>query len=71
ATFRSDDDRIANLMPLMDRVLQMCAHETYFDCPFYEQLMYIGDTRLETLATYVSTDDDRLPRKALRMFAAS
>ena len=30
----------------------MCAHETYMDCPYYEQLQYGGDTRLEILATY-------------------
>lgn len=33
--------------------------------------MYAGDTRLEALATYVTTRDARLPRKALRMFAVS
>jgi hypothetical protein len=33
--------------------------------------MYAGDTRLEILATYIMTRDDRLPRKALRMFDAS
>jgi hypothetical protein len=41
------------------------------DCPYYEQLMYAGDTRLEVLTTYVMTRDDRLPRKALRMFDVS
>ncbi len=63
--------RVMAAVPLMMRCLQMCAHETYMDCPYYEQLMYVGDTRLEVLATYVSTRDDRLPRKALRMFDLS
>ncbi len=49
------------------RALQMCSHETYMDCPYYEQLMYVGDTRLEALATYVTTTDPRLPRKALKL----
>ena len=71
SSFECDDARFAEITPLMMRVLQMCAHETYFDCPFYEQLMYIGDTRLEVLATYCTSTDDRLPRKALRMFDAS
>ena len=71
STFVSDDSRLDMLQPLMVRTLQMCAHETYFDCPFYEQLMYIGDTRLEVLATYAISNDDRLPRKALKMFDAS
>lgn len=53
------------------RSLQMCSHETFFDCPYYEQLMYVGDSRLEALTTYVVAHDARLPRKALAMFDAS
>jgi hypothetical protein len=49
----------------------MCAHETYMDCPYWEQLMYVGDTRLQALVTYTLTRDDRLPRTALRHFDAS
>jgi hypothetical protein len=69
--FESSDPRLGAIIPLGVRGLQMCSHETYLDCPFYEQLMYVGDTRLEALTTYALTRDDRLPRKALRMFDAS
>lgn len=51
--------------------LQACSHETYMDCPYYEQLMYIGDSRLEALCNYHITDDHRLPVKALRLLALS
>jgi alpha-L-rhamnosidase len=71
STFAASDGRMERIVPIMVRALQMCAHETYMDCPYYEQLMYVGDTRLEALTTYVSTRDDRLPRKALRMFDVS
>lgn len=53
------------------RTLQMCAHEHYMDCPHFEQLMYIGDTRVEVLTTYVTCGDARLPRKAVKAFAES
>ncbi|MGE5223420.1 MAG: alpha-L-rhamnosidase C-terminal domain-containing protein [Omnitrophica WOR_2 bacterium] len=66
--FSSSDQRLEEVIPIGLRALQMCAHETYMDCPFYEQLMYAGDTRLECLITYTFTHDDYLPRKALRMF---
>lgn len=69
--FESSDARLAEVVPIGARGLQMCSHETYMDCPFYEQLMYVGDTRLEALTTFAITRDDRLPRKALRMFDAS
>lgn len=67
-TVQASDPVVARVTPLMQRALRMCMHETYMDCPYYEQLMYVGDTRLETLVTYVLTHDDRLPRKALHMF---
>ncbi len=71
STFAASDARMERIVPIMMRGLQMCAHETYMDCPYYEQLMYVGDTRLEVLTTYVMIRDDRLPRKALRMFDVS
>lgn len=69
--FQSDDARLETLIPMMTRALQMCAHETYMDCPYYEQLMYVGDTRLECLVTYALTRDEALPKKALRIFEQS
>lgn len=65
------DERLNQVVTTSFRTLQMCAHETFMDCPYWEQLMYVGDTRIQSLVTYVSTLDDRLPRKALDMFRAS
>ena len=67
----ASDSQWESLIGLCVRTVQMCAHETYMDCPYYEQLQYLGDTRLQALATFVLMRDDRLPRKALLMGAAS
>jgi len=69
--FSASDGRLGQVIPIAKRALEMCSHETYMDCPYYEQLMYVGDTRLEVLATHTWCGDDRLPRKALRMFDES
>jgi alpha-L-rhamnosidase len=69
--FSSSDPRLEAVMPIALRGLQMCAHETYMDCPYYEQMMYVGDSRLEALTTYAISADDRLPRKAIMMFGLS
>lgn len=69
--FACDDRELEQAAAASLRALQMCSHETFMDCPYYEQLMYIGDTRLQALAAYVSSSDDRLCRKALEMFDAS
>ncbi len=65
------DERLDRTAPILLRGLQMCAHETYLDCPYYEEMMYVGDTRLEALTTYVLSLDDRLPRKSITMFDLS
>ena len=69
--FACADRRWNNVFKISKRVLEMCSHETYVDCPYYEQLMYVGDTRLEALVTYATTRDDRLPRKAVHLFDES
>ncbi len=71
SAFTAPDPELQALQPLFLRSLQMCSHETYCDAPYYEELMYAGDTRLEMLCTYVVSRDDRLPRKALALFDSS
>lgn len=70
SSFNCNDERINKLIPILFRSLQQCAHETYMDCPYWEQLMYIGDTRLQALTAYVSSSDDLLQRKALKIIYA-
>ncbi len=50
------------------RTLQNCMLETYMDCPYYEQLQFIMDTRLQMLFTYAVSSDTRLAEKALLDF---
>ena len=67
-SFGAGDTELVGVTRLAVRGIQMCAHETYMDCPFYEQLMYVGDTRLELLTTAVMTRDDRLVKRAVELF---
>lgn len=65
------DPKKEKLYDVAFHTLQLCAHDTYEDCPYYEQLMYACDTRLEMLFTYAATDDVELPRQAIRLFGGS
>ncbi|AMR34427.1 alpha-rhamnosidase [Mucilaginibacter sp. PAMC 26640] len=49
------------------RTARSCAVETYFDCPYYEQLQYVGDGRIQALVSYFNSGDDRLARNALNL----
>jgi alpha-L-rhamnosidase len=69
--FGCSDPELAALEPLLVRGMQACAHETFFDCPYFEQMQYVGDLRLEALTQYVMTRDDRLTRKGLFLVDAS
>ena len=71
SSFESSDARLAKIVAPALHTLKMCSHETYMDCPYYEQLMYVGDTRLEALVTYATSRDARLPRKAIELFDVS
>ena len=66
--FHGSDPELAGIAAVAVRGIQMCAHETYMDCPYYEQMMYVGDTRLQMLTSYVMSREDRLNQRALEIF---
>lgn len=68
STWQSDDEELDAFLPIARRGLWMCAHETFVDCPYYEQLMYVGDTRLDMLMAYTQSSDDRLTRRGIELF---
>jgi len=53
------------------RTVRLCSHETFFDCPHYEQMQFPGDTRVQAVFHYLVANDDRLARKAIDDFNAS
>jgi Glycogen debranching enzyme len=69
--FESSDRAHSKMWDISLRTLKRCMHETYEDCPYYEQLQYIMDSRLEMLFTYQISRDDRLARKCINDFHSS
>jgi alpha-L-rhamnosidase len=59
------DSSLARIWAVGWRTARLCAGETYFDCPYYEQLQYTGDTRIQALISLYLSGDDRLMRKAI------
>lgn len=68
ARFESSDEELEKIWEVSWRTARLDAHETYMDTPYYEQLQYVGDTRLQALISYAVAGDDRLARQALEAF---
>jgi len=65
ARFDAGSPEIERILDIGWRTARLCAHETYMDCPYYEQLQYVGDTRIQALVSLYMTGDDRLMRNAI------
>jgi len=68
ATFTASDPALTKVFDIGWHTAQLCAYETYVDCPYWERLQYIGDTRIQALVSYYVSGDDRLARNALEQF---
>ena len=66
--FESSDPSLDATHPLMVRGMQTCSHEAFMDCPYYEQLMYVGDTRLEMLTSLLMERDPRLVMRCIELY---
>jgi len=71
AAFLSPDTSLQAIWDASWRTARLCALENYMDCPYYEQLQYIGDTRIQALISMYVDGDDRLARNAIQQIYAS
>jgi hypothetical protein len=65
AKLETDNKLLPQILDLGWRTARLCAVETYMDCPYYEQLQYVGDTRIQALVSLYNSGDDRLMRNAI------
>ena len=61
------DPDLNKILDIGWRTARLCANETYMDCPYYEQLQYFGDTRIQTMVSMYNADDMHLVKSALEM----
>ncbi len=68
AKFASDEQDLQKIWEIGWRTARLDAHDTYMDTPYWEQMQYIGDTRIQALISYSVAGDDRLARQAIAAF---
>lgn len=68
ASFTASDPNLSKVFDIGWHTARLCAYETYVDCPYWERLQYVGDTRIQALVSYFVSGDDRLARNAIEQF---
>lgn len=67
SSFHSDNDSLQIIWDVAWRTLKNSSVETFVD-PYYEQLQYIGDSRVQAMVAIYVADDDKLMKKAIKSF---
>ncbi len=65
ARLDTGSERLDKILEVGWRTARVNAHETYMDCPYYEQLQYVGDTRIQALVSLYNSGDGRLMKNAI------
>ncbi len=68
AAFECEDAELMQIGRLSERTLRGCVHEMTFDCPYYEQQMYPGDSRIQLEILNAFTRDTRMQRYVMSVF---
>jgi hypothetical protein len=68
AEFACSDVRLERIWRAALRTMRLCSHETFEDCPYYEQMQYAGDTMITSKLAMLTTGDYRLTKQALYHF---
>ena len=68
SSFECDDPSVDGILRISRRTVESCMHEMLFDCPYYEQQMYPGDTRIQLQILNALTADPRMARFAMSVY---
>ena len=69
--FRCSDDFLNRLWEISAHTLKLCMEDTFTDCPLYEQTLWVGDARNESLFAYPVFGAWDLSKRCIRITAES
>lgn len=68
AEFACSDPKLEKVWRVALHTMRLCSHETFEDCPYYEQMQYAGDTMITSKIAMLASGDYRLSKQALFHF---
>lgn len=66
--FTCSDPRLDKIWTAAVHTMRLCSHETFEDCPHYEQMQYAGDTMITSKIALLVSGDGSLTRQSLYHF---
>lgn len=69
--FVCNDERLNRIWMISAHTLKLCMEDVYTDCPLYEQTLWIGDARNESLYGYYTFGAVDIAEKCIRLGAES
>lgn len=69
--FRCSDEYFNKMYDISINTMLCCTHDTFYDCPYYEQQQYVMDSAIEASVLMRMSHDKRIIRKSIDEFAAS
>jgi alpha-L-rhamnosidase len=71
AIFKTNDTTLHHIWNIGWHTARLCAVDTYMDCPYYERMQYVGDTRIQALISLYVSGDNRLMKHAIELYNSS
>jgi alpha-L-rhamnosidase len=70
-SFQSSDPVLNRVWEISARTLKLCMEDTFTDCPLFEQTLWVGDARNESLFAYTAFGAHDLSRRCIELAAQS
>ena len=70
-SFACSDESLNRIWDISARTLELCMEDTFTDCPLYEQTLWVGDARNESLFAYTLFDGTDIARNCIELAAQS
>jgi alpha-L-rhamnosidase len=70
-SFESSDDTFNKIWDISARTLKLCMEDVFTDCPLYEQTLWVGDARNESLYAYTIFGATDIAKRCINIAAQS